>query len=453
LIPIRESTRSTALKGHVDSADVHLGVPRTFVALARWSDSRLAAVGKDSYSDENPQGQFPPWLHDAGALPAAGVSGELAEAVVDLSAIADNVRVVAGVARTAVMAVVKADGSGHGAVPVARAALGAGATWLGVTSATEALTLRTAGIQAPVLSWLHRPDEDFTRLIGADVDIAASTLTHLHGIAGAAVRLSRPAVVQLKADVGLSRNGANGEDWPEMVTWARKYEAEGSIRVRGVWSHLTNAEEPTGPEVAGQVARFAEAVQLARGAGLAPELVHLANSAAALGVPEARYDLCRIGLALYGVDPFGAPGPGQFGLRPAMSLRTTVVNVKRVPAGSGVSYGPEYVTDRPTTLALIPLGYADGLSRTTEGRAQVWLRDWRCPIVGRIAMDQCVVDAGDLPVALGDPVVVFGTGAATSDSAEEPTVNDWARWAGTNPHEVLTGVGARVPRVYLHGER
>ncbi|OKI48990.1 alanine racemase [Micromonospora sp. CB01531] len=340
-------------------------------------------------------------------------------------------------------------------MPVAQAALGAGATWLGVTSTTEALTLRAARIQAPVLSWLHRPDEDFTRLIDANVDIAASTPTHLHGIAGAAARLGKPAVVQLKVDVGLSRNGANGADWPDLVTWARKYEAEESIRVRGVWSHLSSAEEPTGPgvaRVARQIARFEAALQLARGAGLAPEMVHLANSAAALGVPEARYDLCRIGLALYGIDPFGAPAPGQFGLRPAMSLRTTVINVKRVPAGTGVSYGPTYVTDRPTTLALIPLGFADGLSRTTEGRAQVWLRGRRCPIVGRIAMDQCVVDAGDLPVTLGDPVVVFGTGAGTSDAAA-PTVNDWARWAGTNPHEVLTGVGARVPRVYIHGER
>jgi alanine racemase len=378
------------------------------------------------------------------------MSGELAEAVVDLTAIAENVRAVTGVARTGLMAVVKADGFGHGAELVARAALGAGAAWLGVTSTTEALALRSAGIQAPVLSWLHGPDEDFTRLINADVDIAASTLTHLHAIAGAAVRLGTPAAVQLKADVGLSRNGATGDDWPELVAWAGKYEAEGSVRVRGVWSHLTNADEPSGPSIARQAAMFRDALRLARGAGLAPELVHLANSAAALTAPETRFDLCRIGLAMYGIDPFGATGPGRFGLRPAMTLRTSVVNVKRVPAGSGVSYGPDHVTGRPTTLALIPLGYADGLSRTAEGRAWVWLAGRRCPIVGRIAMDQCVVDAGDLPVALGEPVVVFGPGGA--DRAE-PTAAQWARWAGTNPHEVLTGIGARVARTYIHGER
>lgn len=161
------------------------------------------------------------------------MSGQLAEAVIDLSAIGDNVRTVAGVARTGLMAVVKADAFGHGAVPVARAAVRAGATWLGVTSSTEALALRTAGIRAPILSWLHRPDEDFTHLITARVDIAVSTLTHLHSVAGAATRLGTPATVQLKADIGLSRNGANGDDWPELVAWARKYEAEGSVRVRG----------------------------------------------------------------------------------------------------------------------------------------------------------------------------------------------------------------------------
>ncbi|RKR90654.1 alanine racemase [Micromonospora pisi] len=425
------------------------------------------------------------------------MSGELAEAVIDLTAIADNVRTISAVARTGLMAVVKADGFGHGAAPVARAALAAGVSWLGVTSTTEALVLRTAGIRAPMLSWLHRPNEDFTRLIGADVDIAVSTLAHLHTVAAAGMRLGVPAMVQLKADVGLSRNGAVSSDWPELVAWARKYEVEGGLRVRGVWSHLTNAEaeltnaeaELTNAESASastspitstarQTATFLEALQVARGAGLAPELVHLANSAAALAAPAARFDLCRIGVALYGVDPFGATGPGRFGLRPAMTLRTSVINVKRVPAGSGVSYGPEHVTGRPTTLALIPLGYADGLSRTTEGRASVWLGGRRCRIVGRIAMDQCVVDAGDLPVALGDPVVVFGPDSGVSNRAASsapdvpfdradsfdqadpgssdltvPTVAEWARWAGTNPHEVLTGVGSRVARAYIDGER
>ncbi|MER7891642.1 alanine racemase [Micromonospora sp. NPDC094482] len=371
----------------------------------------------------------------------------LAEAVVDLEAVAGNVRTIAAVAGTELMAVVKADGFGHGAPMVARAALDAGAGWLGVTSAAEALSLRAAGIAAPTLSWLHHPDEDFRALVAADVDVGVSTTTHLHAVADAAHRLGVPATVQLKVDTGLSRNGAGEHDWPELVGWARKYERDAGVRVRGVWSHLVDADVPGSPALARQVVAFEEALRLARRAGLDPDLVHLANSAAALRAPAARFDLCRIGVALYGVDPFGATGPGEFGLRGAMTLRSSVVNVKRVAAGTGVSYGPEYVTGSPTTLALLPLGFADGLPRAAQGRAEVWLAGRRCPVVGRIAMDQCVVDVGDLPVSVGDPVVVF---APEQDGHAAPTVAEWARWAGTNPHEILTGVGARVARVHLH---
>ncbi|MEU1588241.1 alanine racemase [Micromonospora sp. NPDC005710] len=373
----------------------------------------------------------------------------LAEAVVDLDAIVSNVRTIASVTGTGLMAVVKADGFGHGAVQVARAALRAGAAWLGVTSTAEALTLREAGVTAPTLSWLHGRDDDFGVLIKGDVDIGVSTTTHLHAVADAARLLGVPAMVQLKADTGLSRNGAAGDDWFELVGWARKYEREGGVRVRGVWSHLADADLPGAPALSRQLAIFEEALRTARSAGLDPALVHLANSAAALRAPRTRFDLCRIGIALYGVDPFGASGPGGFGLHAAMTLRTSVVNVKRVPAGTGVSYGPEHVTGAPTTLALLPLGYADGLPRATGGRASVWLAGRRCPIVGRIAMDQCVVDAGDLPVAIGDPVVVFGPGEGDE---RPPTVVEWARWADTNPHEILTGIGSRVAREHLHGK-
>ncbi|MDG4810555.1 alanine racemase [Micromonospora sp. WMMD1120] len=371
----------------------------------------------------------------------------LAEAVVDLTAIASNVRTIASVTGTDLMAVVKADGFGHGAVQVARAALRAGAAWLGVTSAAEALTLRAAGVTAPTLSWLHGPTEDFGKLINAGVDVGVSTTTHLHAVADAARPLGVPAMVQLKADTGLSRNGATGTDWPELVAWARKYEREGGIRVRGVWSHLVDADLPGAPQLHRQVAAFEEALRAGRSAGLDPELTHLANSAAALSAPATRFDLCRVGIALYGVDPFGAGDPGRYGLRAAMTVRTSVVNVKRVPAGTGVSYGPDHVTGAPTTLALLPLGYADGLPRAASGSASVWLAGRRCPIVGRIAMDQCVVDAGDLPVAIGAPVVVFGP---AEDDQSPPTVAEWARWAGTNPHEILTGIGPRVARHHLH---
>jgi alanine racemase len=368
----------------------------------------------------------------------------LGEAVVDLGAVAANLRAVAAVARTPLMAVVKADAFGHGAVPVARAAVAAGAAWLGVASADEALALRSAGLTAPILSWLHPADEDFGRLIAARVDIAVSAQEHLHAVAAAGLRLGVPAAVQLKADTGLSRNGATAEQWPELVAWASKYEAAGGLHVRGAWSHLADAEAAGGGSVTRQIAAFDEALRVARAAGLDPGLTHLANSAAALAEPRARFGLCRIGLALYGIDPFPVAGPGSAGLRPALTLRSRVVNVKRVPAGTGVSYGPDHVTGRPTTLALLPLGFADGLPRAAQGRAEVWLRGRRCPIVGRIAMDQCVIDAGDLPVALGDDVTIFGP--------DQPTAVEWARWAGTSPHEVLTGIGARVRRVHHYGE-
>ncbi|MFU8873162.1 alanine racemase [Micromonospora sp. SL4-19] len=353
------------------------------------------------------------------------------EAVVDLGAIAANLRTIAAMARTPLMAVVKADGFGHCAVPVARAAVAAGATWLGTTSAAEALELRDAGLTTPILSWLHPVDEDFGRLIDTRVDISVSSLPHLHAVAAAARLRGTPAFVQLKADTGLSRNGAIGSDWPELTAWARKYEKDDGVRVRGVWSHLANADAHDDTAVAAQVDAFEEAVQAARATGLDPRLLHLANSAAALHAPRTRFDLCRIGIALYGFGP---------GLRPAMTLGSRVVNVKRVPAGTGISYGPDHVTARPTTLALLPLGFADGLPRAAQGRAEVWLHGQRRPIAGRIAMDQCVIDAGDLPVRIGDPVTVFGDEPA-------PTAADWARWAGTNPHEILTGIGARVGRI------
>lgn len=375
----------------------------------------------------------------------------LAEAVVDLGAIEANVRTIRAVSATPLLAVVKANGFGHGAFEVARAALAAGATWLGVTSAAEALALRTAGITAPVLSWLHRPDDDFASLIAASVDIAVSTGPHLDAVARAARTLGAPAVVQLKADTGLSRNGAVGADWADLTAAARRYEVEGTLRVRGVWSHLINAEIPGCPTIANQTAAFTDAVRAARRAGLDPALLHLANSAAALTAADTRFDLCRIGIALYGVHPSHSTRAAAVILRPAMTLRTSVVNVKRVPAGTSVSYGLHHVTDRPTTLALLPVGFGDGLPRTAEGRAAVQLAGERCPIVGRIAMDQCVADVGDLPVALGDPVVIFGVDDGASPDAA-PMVTDWARWAGTSPHEILTGIGARVARRYVNTE-
>lgn len=359
-------------------------------------------------------------------------------AVVDLDAVAANTRLIRETAGTPVMAVVKADGFGHGLLPVARAALDGGATWLGVTTLDEALELRHAGVPAPVLSWLHLPDEDFGTAIGEGVDLGVSSVEHLRSIVAAAGEA--PARVHLKIDTGLSRNGAVTESWGELVDEAWRYEMAGAVHVRGVWSHLHTAEEPeTVPE---QVRRFEMALARANRAGLRPTVRHLANSAAALTLPATRYDLVRAGIALYGVEP------AHPGLRPAMTLRARAVQVKRVPAGTGVSYGHDHVTARATTLVLVPLGFADGVPRLAGAHgAQVWFRGACHPVVGRIAMDQFVVDVGDTPAHVGDEIVLFGPG-----DEGEPTAVDWARWAGTNPHEILTGIGPRVPRRHHRSE-
>jgi alanine racemase len=371
---------------------------------------------------------------------SATYASATAEAVVDLAAIAHNTAVAAAHTDAALMAVVKADGFGHGMVSVARTALAAGATWLGVASRTEALQLRAAGVAAPVLTWLHGPDEDFEPVVEAGVDVSVASPVHLDAVASAAGRLGVPASVHLKIDTGLTRNGAAPYDWPDLVERAAKLEADGRLRVRGVWSHLATADEPGHPGVARQLADFEHAVALARSAGLEPELLHLANSAGIFAVPEAHFQLVRVGIALYGVEPVAGQ---RYGLRPAMTLRARVVNVKRVPAGTGVSYGHEYLTRTDTTVALVPLGYADGVPRRASNRAEVLLGGVRCPVAGRVAMDQFVVDVGDLPVRIGDEVVLFG------GCPGMPTVDEWAAWADTNPHEVLTGIGPRVPRRYL----
>jgi alanine racemase len=373
-----------------------------------------------------------------------------AQAVVHLDAVAHNTALFAASTKAAVMAVVKADGFGHGAVRVASAALSSGATWLGVTTCAEALQLRAGGITAPILSWLHSPLEDFGAALVANVDLSVPSREHLRAVAASAARLGVTAEVHLKADTGLNRNGARPEEWRELVRLARELETTGHVRVRGVWSHLVSGT--VSGTVNGtaatkqQVKLFDQAVQVARGAGLRPEIRHLANSAATLGAPRTHYELVRPGIGLYGVEP----DPRHVrGLRGAMTLRARLILVKRVPAGSGVSYEHDYVTDRDTTLALVPLGYADGLPWVAARHAEVSIAGRRYPVAGRIAMDQFVVDlgddAGDATPQIGDEAVVFGPG-----TGGEPTVADWARWANTVPHEIVTGIGPRVARRYTH---
>ncbi|MEV6600239.1 alanine racemase [Actinoplanes sp. NPDC051346] len=371
----------------------------------------------------------------------AATATTMAEAVVDLTAIAHNTAMLAETAGTAgLMAVVKADGFGHGAEEVARTALRHGATWLGVASAAEALALRARGLTAPILLWLYSPAETFEEVLEAGVDVSVGAVEALEALAGAAERTGTVANVHLKLDTGMSRGGAPAEEWAQLLAWSRKFAHAGLLHVRGLWSHLANAENPDDPGLHTQLREFELGRQAAIAAGLDPPIVHLANSAAALQLPQARYDLSRAGIALYGIEP--VPGR-RFGLRPAMTVRAQILLTKRVPAGTGVSYGPDFVTERETTLALVPLGFADGIPRQAAGRASMAVRGVRCPIAGRVSMDQVVLDVGDLPVRAGEYAVMFGPG-----DDGEPTADDWAGWADTNPHEILTGVGARVSRRY-----
>ncbi|WP_425566515.1 alanine racemase [Pseudonocardia halophobica] len=369
-----------------------------------------------------------------------------AEAVVDLGAIRQNVALLSGSARESgaqTMAVVKADGYGHGAVEVGRAALAAGATWLGVCTIEEALELREAGITAPVLSWLHLPDDDFAPAIAADVDLSVSSVRHLAGVLDGARRTGRPARLHLKIDTGLSRNGCQPGDWPELLDAVEK--AGDEAEVVAVWSHLAHADQPHHPVIDTQLARLNAAWEQARRRGFAP-LRHLANSAATLTRPDLHLDIVRPGIAVYGLDPLDRPVEAS-PLRPAMEFRARVALVKRVPAGEGVSYGHEWTTPHDTTLALVPVGYADGVPRrlNARGRMRVRLAGEVRPVVGRVCMDQVVVDCGEDEVHEGDTAVLFGAGDGGG-----PTAQDWATELGTIHYEIATGVhGARVRRTHL----
>jgi alanine racemase len=372
-------------------------------------------------------------------------------ATVDLGAIQRNVEVLREHAgRAAVMAVVKADGYGHGLVPSALAAVAGGASWLGVAHISEAMALRDNGVQERVLSWLHVPGSDFGSAINSDVDLSVSALWCLAEVADAARTLGRTARIHLKVDTGLGRNGAFGDDWPILLRAARRLEAEGAVRIVGVWSHLVYADEPTHPTVRLQQERFGQAVHEAEREGCDLEVRHLANSAATLTNPGAAFDLVRPGLAVYGLSPVPSlGGPSSFGLTPAMTLSADLAVTKRIPAGQGLSYGHQYVTSQDTTVGLVPLGYADGIPRNATNVGPVSLAGVRHTVSGRVCMDQFIIDLGPQSDAkAGDVVTLFGTGESS-----EPTAHDWAEATGTISYEIVTRVGARVPRIYVGGQQ
>jgi alanine racemase len=363
-----------------------------------------------------------------------------AEAVVDVDAISSNVRVLLNRMRTrnaaaTVMAVVKADGYGHGAVSAARAALAGGATRLGVATPTEALQLRAAGLDVPILAWLWPPGEGIAEALARDVEVGVSSLGHLAAVLDQA-RVGVPGI-HVKVDTGLGRGGVGSAEVAALLDAVAAAQRAGRVRVVGLMSHLASADVPGDASVAEQTATFHRILAAAADRGIDPQVRHLANTAGLIDHPDTHFDLARVGIGAYGLNPVATPTP----LTPAMTLQATVALTKRVPAGQGVSYGLTYRTNRETTLALIPLGYADGIPRAASNRGEIWVAGARRRIAGRVAMDQVVVDCGDDPVNAGDPAVVFGPG-----DHGEPTARDWAEYCDTIDYEIVTRIGPRVPR-------
>lgn len=385
-----------------------------------------------------------------------------ARAVVDLGAVRDNVgSLVRRASPTAgttaqVLAVVKADGYGHGLVPAARAALAGGATWLGTAQVAEALALRAAGISSRIFTWLYAPGAPLAELVAADVDVSVSASWALDAVLDAARETGRTARIHLKVDTGLGRNGIMPDELDAILATAVAAQSDGLVEVVGVWSHLALADVPAHPTVLAQATVFDDAVRRAETAGAHLEVRHLANSAATLTNPRLHYDLVRPGLAVYGLTPVPDLGSAaDLGLVPAMTLEASLATVKQVPGGYGVSYGHQYTTPGPTTLGVVPLGYADGVPRHASGdlprrpggpvRVGHGAAARTLAVAGRVCMDQVVVDLGpDATEQAGDTVVLFGPG---TDGG--PTAQDWADAAETISYEIVTRLGSRVPREYV----
>lgn len=339
--------------------------------------------------------------------------------------------------KTLVLAAVKADAYGHGAVRVARRLERRGVPWFGVATPQEALELRAGGVSGGILLFgpAYLP-ETLRRLSDADVALTVADASGLEALRAA--RGSAPFRLHVKADTGMGRLG---RPWPDALELCRAVERDPGLRLEGVWTHLARSDEPSEDATARQLERFEQLLEGLRRDGIEPPLRHAANSAAVFGFPEAQYDLVRPGIALYGYHASDAIGALEPALRPVMSLQAPVTFVKRVREGTPVSYGGTWTAPRDTTVATVRAGYADGYPRALSGRSRVSLRGRLLDVAGRVCMDQLLVDAGDLDVGLGETVTLWGPPGPDAESL--------AQLAGTISYELLTGVGRRVPRVYL----
>lgn len=362
-----------------------------------------------------------------------------AEAIVDVSAIKFNVELLKKTSGTKLLAVVKADAYGHGLVPVAQAAVSAGADYLGVALLEEAVALREAGITAPILAWLVQPGSDFSQAISLDIDIAVASLKALSEIAAASHQLQKKARVHLEVDTGMTRGGFLAE-WDQLNSECVK-----GVEIVGIFSHFARADEPGEKQNQDQMARFAEMVAKLDALGFSHLIKHLSNSAATLKNNAAAFDMVRTGIAIYGLSPdvqtLGSSSALK--LRPAMQLRAALYLVKDVPAGSPVGYGATESTKSDTRLGVVTMGYADGIPRIARN-AGVWHNGERAQIIGRVSMDQFVVDLGpDSKAQSGDWVTIFGNG-----SHGEYTADDWGAASQSINYEIVTRIGSRVPRIY-----
>lgn len=375
-----------------------------------------------------------------------------AEIVVDLAAIRSNARLLRATAGVPLIAVVKADGYGHGMAESARAAQQGGAEWLATATVEEALALRAAGVEGPLLCWITAPGAPYAAAADAGIDVSAYSVAELDEIAVALHGRAEPARVQLKVDTGLSRGGAPRAAWADVFARARAGEEAGTWRITGLWSHFACADEPAHPANDAQEAAFRDAIALAEEAGLHPELRHLANSAAAILRPSARFDAVRCGIAVYGLDP--APGEATgIGLVPAMTVRAPLVLVKDLAPGDSVSYGHRWTATAPTTVGVVPVGYGEGIPRhafrgeAPDAAARVGIDGVLRPIRGTVCMDQVVVDLGGDRPPIGTEVVVLGPPAPGV-----PTAQDWAEACGTINYEIVTRIGGRMTRRYVDTE-
>ena len=397
-------------------------------------------------------------------------------AAVDLAAIRHNLGVLRAAAPGALqLATVKANAYGHGLLPVARAALDGGADWLGVAQLAEAFTLRhgldEAGVaraDAPILAWISTSSSDFAAAIEADIDLSVSWTWVLADICAAARQVGRPARVHVKIDTGMSRAGSTLADLPALASALRMAADDGLVDIVGAWSHMSRADDPSeagNASTASHVRIFEEGLAILADAGITPRIRHLSATSGILWHPEAHYDMVRAGIGLYGLSPDPAVATSeQLGLIPALELRAPLTSVKVIEEGTPASYGGTWVAPTRRWIGLVPLGYGDGILRAVSNKARVVVHTasgpFNAPLIGRVCMDQFMVDlgpavgspgtptarSGQAPAIPGDIATLFGSGIGG-----EALADDWAQAAGTINYEIVTHLGAHIPRIYRDG--